>query len=269
MANSALALCGAEPLDDINAVDNPAAVDCLKNWQQALSQLGRSHTWSCLMTAAVLQPTAQDPIVPPSPAITAVAWAPNTAYVVGTYVTFGSPAYYYQCLIANTSTASFTNDLTSGFWFQTDLYNTDPFNPNAQASLYPSAWAYQYPLPPDFLLLSTLNDDPLSGPEEEYQIIGINLYTNASTAVIKYVQYNTDTTRYDSLFVGCLILLLASYIASRRRQDDTNIAARLYAQYRRALTEARSKDAGERKPRRFSPVNNSRWVASRYFSTNA
>lgn len=221
------------------------------------------------MAAVVLQPTAQTPITPPSPAVTANPWAPATVYAAGDYVTYGSPAYIYQALIANTSSASFTNDLTSGFWFQTDIYNTDPFNPNAQASLYPSAWAYQYPLPPDFLLLSTLNDSPFSGCETEYEIIGINLYTNASQAVIKYVQYNEDTTRYDALFVGCLILLLASYIASRRRQDDTQIAARLYAQYLKELSKARAKDAGERKPRRFSPVNNSRWVASRYFSTNA
>lgn len=268
LANSALALCGCEPLPDINATDNPAAVDCLANWQQAVTQASRAHTWNCLMAAAVLVPTAQTPIVPTPPVPASTPWAPGTVYAVGVYVTFGEPQYLYQCLIANTATASFTNDLTTGFWFQTDLLNTNPFDPIWLGSLYPSGWAYQYPLPDDFLLLGTLNDNRQDWPEAEYEIIGSNLYTNCSTAVIKYVQYVTDTTRFDALFAGCVILLLASMIATRRRQDDTNIATNLYAQYRRALSAARAKDAGERKPRRWNPVPNSRFVGSRYWSTN-
>ncbi len=265
ICNTALGLLGCQPLTDITAVDDPAAVDCLAQWQQALSKVSRSHTWNCLMATAVLVPTAQTPIDPATPTPASTPWAPLTAYAANEYVTYGGQLY--QALIANTSTASFTNDLTAGFWFETDVLNTNPFG-NQQAALYPSGWAYQYPLPADFLLMAALNDNPMAQPQQQFEIIGINLYTNEPQAVIKYVQYQTDTTRYDSLFVGCLALLLASMIATRRRQDDANLSASIYSQYLKSLAQARAKDAGERKPRRFDPVANSRFVGSRYWSTN-
>jgi hypothetical protein len=265
--NMALAELGVEPIADITDLTNPSVVDCNANWQLALAAVSRSHTWNCLMNAVNLVATPQIPITPLPPVPPSRPWAPATLYVAGVYVTYGGALY--QALITNTSTAIFANDLTAGFWFQTDTFNSNPFDPNQLAALYPSGWAYQYPLPGDCLLLVALNDNPLTGPDPEYEIIGINLYTNEVQAVIKYVQFNEDTTRYDSLFAGCVVLLLASMVATRRRQDDTNVSAELLARYQKALSAARTKDAGERKPRRFEPVQNSRFVGSRFFSTNS
>lgn len=266
LANQALSNIGAQPIEDFDDTDNTSATEVRGNWELAVAETGRAHAWNCLMAAVQLQPTAQIPISPAVPVPASTAWAPLTAYAAGAYVTYGGALY--QALIANTSTASFINDLTAGFWFETDQLNVDPFNPNAIAAQYPSGWAYQYPLPPDCLLMVALNDNPTVGPEQEYEIIGINLYTNQSQAVIKYVKYTEDTTRFDALFAGCVVLKLSASIATRLRQDDTSIAVRMEQLYARSLTAARAKDAGERKPRRFNPVANSRFISSRWASTN-
>ena len=174
----------------------------------------------------------------------------------------------YQALIANTSTASFINDLTAGFWFETDILNVDPFNPSDIGSQYASSWAFQYPLPADCLLVYTYNDQPRTSPDKEWEIIGTNLYSDEDTAVIHYVQYNEDSTRYDPMFTDCLVLKLASMIATRLRQDDTQIAQGAYNQYLKQLSAARTRDANERRGRRFVPQRNSNLINSRYFSTN-
>lgn len=266
LANNALSNIGAQAIDDFDDSTNTSAIAVRGNWQLAVAEVARAHAWNCLMAAVQLTATAQTPITPPTPVPASTPWAPLTAYAAGTYVTYGGALY--QALIANTSTNSFINDLTAAFWFETDLLDTNPFDPNALASLYPSGWAYQYPLPADCLLMVALNDNPTCGPEQEYEIIGINLYTNQDQAVIKYVQYTEDTTRYDSLFAGCVVLKLGASIATSLRQDDLQIAARMDQAYQRALTAARTKDAGERKPRRFSPVQNSRFISARWASTN-
>lgn len=262
----ALSNVGAQAISDFDDLTNTSAIEVRGNWQLAVSEVARAHAWNCLMVAVQLTATAQTPITPPTSVPASTPWAPLTAYAAGDYVTYGGALY--QALIANTSTASFINDLTAGFWFETDLLDVDPFNPDALAAQYPSGWAYQYPLPADCLLVVALNDNPTVGAEQEYEIIGINLYTNRSQAVIKYVAYTEDTTRYDPLFAGCVVLKLAASIATNLRQDDTQIAARMEAGYQRALTAARTKDAGERKPRRFNPVANSRYISSRWASTN-
>lgn len=264
--NLALAHVGAQLITDPNDTSNPSAVECNTNWQLALASVARSHPWNCLMVAAQLQPTAQTPIVPVPPGVTSTPWAPLTAYAANVFVTYGNALY--QALIANTSTNSFINDLTAGFWFETDLLNIDPFNPNSLGSNYASGWAYQYPLPQDCLLVYTYNDQPMTSPEKEWEIIGINLYSDMDTAVIHYVQYNEDCTRYDGMFTDCLVLKLASMIATRLRQDDTQIAQGAKAEYLKQLSAARTRDANERRSRRFVPQQNSNLIRSRYFSTN-
>lgn len=267
IVNMALARIGVKPITDLQALDDIPAEQARINWDLALGVLGRAHPWNCLLKPAQLQPAAQDPLSPPTPIPASTNWAPNTVYAVNAYVTFGDPAYLYQCLIANTSSASFTNDLTMGFWFQTDTINNDPFG-DSLASQYPSGWAYKYPLPEDCLLVATLNDLNIGDIEEEYEIMGAALYTNYAQAVIKYTWANQDTTRYDTMFVECLVLKLAAMMATILRQDDTEIEAKMEGLYDVRLRRARAKDAGEKKPRRFNPVANSRWVDSRYFSTN-
>lgn len=268
ICNQALALIGVKPINDIEAVDDIPAEQCRTNWDAAFTALAREHAWNCLLTPIALTAEAQTPIVPTAPVPASTNWAPATAYAVGDYVTFGEPQYLYQCLVANTSTASFTNDLTAGFWFQTDILDPDPFA-DCPGQNYASGWAYKYPLPEDCLLVVEINSEPCGGPETEYEIMGSALYTNQDQAIIKYVKNDPDTTRYDSMFVECLTYSLAARLATMLRQDDTNISVTMTQLYKKALSGARQKDSSERKPRRFDAVANSMWVGSRYRSTNS
>lgn len=265
--NSALARIGVKPVADFADLDSIPAEQCLLQWDFAFSEIGRAHAWNCLLKPAVLQVEEQEPITPADPVPASTPWAPGTVYAVGDYVTYGDPAYLYQALIANTATASFTNDLTAGYWLQTDIYDANPFS--GSGANYPSGWSYKYPLPEDCLLLAELNDQPCKqGYKQDWEIMGSDLYTNDSRAVIKYVSAEPDTTRYDSLFVGCLVLLLASKIATILRQDDTNISTTMLQLYSKAMHEARAKDGAEKIAVRFDPVANSRFVGSRFRSTN-
>lgn len=269
IVNSALARIGVKPIQDINAADDIPAEQAKINWQLALAVVGRAHWWNCLLKAAKLEPVEQDPIAPAVPVPASTPWAPATNYLAGDYVTYGNPAYIYQALIANLSSASFTDDLTKGYWFQTDIFNPNPFGDCGQASLYASGYAYKYNLPEDCLLVASLNDRPCEGKEEEFQIMGSSLYTNESEAIIKYTWADPDTTRYDALFVECLVLKLAAMMATVLRQDDTTIEQTMEGFYLKKLAAARAKDSGEKKPRRYDPVANSRFVGSRYRSTNS
>ena len=263
-----LSQIGVKPLADLTDLDSIPTVQALANWQLAVASLGRMHAWNCLMKPAQLQPEEQDPITPAAAVPASTPWAPATAYAVNAYVTFGDPAYLYQCLVANTSSASFTNDLTQGYWFQTDTYNSNPFGCSL-ADNYVSGWAYKYPLPEDLLLLCKFNDRPCEEVEETFEIMGSDLYTNEDTAIIKYTWANPDTTRYDSLFVDCLVCKLGSMLATMLRQDDRTIAQTMEGLFLKKLAAARTKAANERRARRFNPVANSRVVGSRYFSTNS
>lgn len=265
IANLALMRVGARTITDIDAEDSPSAAAIRDAWQGSITEVSRSRGWSCLLEAVALVEEPQTPIDPSTATPASTAWAPFTVYAAGVYVTYGLALY--QALIANTSTANFTNDLTSGYWFETDIGNTDPFG-GCVGSQYASGWGYKFPLPDDCLLVATLNDQDCSGIIDTFEIIGTALYTDEPTAIIKYVKYQEDTTRWDALFAGCVVLMLASKIATLLRQDDTNIAALMTQLYKRALCEARAKDGAERRVRRYDPVANSDWIAARRWSTN-
>lgn len=268
LANMALSRIGAQAVSDLTDTQNTSAVEVSLNWQLALAEASRAHRWSCLMNTAALTPTAQTPLpdAPVNPPTT--AWAPLTSYVANQYVTYG--LQIYQAFFNHTSSNNFTNDLTSGLWFQTDITDPNPsFGGSGYGGNYPSNWAFQYALPGDCLLVAEYNQQqPTPGVEQTWEVIGINLYSNQNTGVIKYVQFNEDTTRYDALFIACLVQLLASKIATRLRQDDTQISAGCYQQYLKQLAQARAKDGGEQLRRRFTPQANSRWINSRFRSTN-
>jgi len=267
ICNMALARIGVKPIQALDTPDDIPSEQCLLNWEMSRDVVSRSHQWNCLIQPLVLVEVVQDPIIPPDPTPAATAWAPLTAYAAGAYVRYGDPAYLYQALIANVSTAVFTNDLTSGFWFQTDIGNTSPFG-DCDGENYASGWAFKYQLPEDCLLVVALNDRPCEGREEDFEIMGSCLYTDEERAIIKYVQAVDDTTRYDALFTECLVLHLAAAIATVLRQDDTSISIGFARLYLVALGKARAKDGGEKRPRRFDPVANSRFVGSRFWSTN-
>lgn len=266
IVNMALARIGVAPIDDIDAANDPVALDCRNAWEGALATHSRARDWNCLRRPLVLTQVVQDPLNPPTPIPSSTPWAPATNYAVGNYVTFGDPAYLYQCLIANLSSASFTNDLTAGFWFQTDIYDPNPFRP--AGADYPSGWAYKYQLPDDFLLVCTLNDMSAEGHEEDWEVMENFLYCNEPQAVIKYIALTEDTTKFDAMFIECLTFKLAEMLATKLRQDDTNISRGMAREYERKLTAAGAKNGNERRSRRYDATQNSRWIAARRWSTN-
>jgi hypothetical protein len=87
-------------------------------------------------------------------------------------------------------------------------------------------------------------------------------------ANIVYIQYQTDTTVYDSLFTECLVLKLAAMIATQLRKDDMSLSARIAQAYERRIQVARVKNAGDDKLKRYNPIASSRFVRSRRFSSN-
>lgn len=141
----------------------------------------------------------------------------------------------------------------------------------AELSTAPAfGWAKQFQLPTDFIRLVKFNDIEAGQdePSQFFEIEGRRLLTNEDTARIEYVKYVDDPNQYDSLFAEAMVVLLASKIAVPIRQDES-LASELFGEFRRIkLPEARRTDGNEKKDRRYYPERESRFVNSRYTSTN-
>jgi hypothetical protein len=84
----------------------------------------------------------------------------------------------------------------------------------------PGQWLYAYSLPSKFLqavavLPPEVSDD---SETEDYIIESLQdgtgvIYTNTQTAVLRYIEQITDTTRFQPLFVIACARLLAAYLA--------------------------------------------------------
>lgn len=272
---------GMRKIQSITDQSNASAIACNVGWLQALGEVSRATPWNCIKKRAylgLLNP-AQNPYpqFPPNTIpSSATTWAPGTSYAVNQLVIYAG--YLYQCLIANTSSGSFVVDLTKGYWFQ-----TNEFSPNYLGPLPGNAgplfeWAYAYQLPGDFVALIQLNNQSCwnswgsfgggGGTGANHEIYKKALYTNASYANIKYNRFEADTTCYDPMFTAALYINLAAIIATDLRKDDSSLSMRLRQEYMGYIAEARVKNAGEDKPRRYNIVSESRFVASRYRSTN-
>lgn len=274
ICNVSLMRLGQRKIQAITDQSDPNAIACLVAWNQALGEVSRETPWNCLMKRACLAQMA--PVtdtccpsgIPPQPD----PWVPATAYAVNDYVTYAGQLY--QCLIANTSSGSFTNDLTRGFWFETIFFYPNylgPFPGGVTDPLY--GWAFGYLLPTDFILLVELNGVNCWNNRGDtygslYEIYGTRLFTNAHSANAKFVRFETDTTKFDALFTGALTFKLAALIATTVRKDDADLSLKMEELYQRELGRARVKDAGEQQPRRYNIVSQSRFVASRRRSTN-
>jgi hypothetical protein len=201
-------------------------------------------------------------------------WAEYTAYAANAYLTYGN--YFYQVLVAYTSSNNFLNDLTSGYLAQTDQQSCQNVSDLVLdswccGSQYPSGWAFQYGLPADFQLLGSLNDnicwdfDGSGSGGDLYEIMGTSIFCNQPIAVIQYIQNQPDTTKFDAMFTSAVTFLLASMIATPLRQDGGKLEAEMLQAYERVLSKARAKNGGEQMPRRFSPLRSSRILRSRYW----
>ena len=271
IANIALSKIGAQSINSLTDQANASSLQCNINWQLAYLEVSRASRWNCLVTTAVLVSIVQTPLPGNAPPPNPATWAPLSTYQANTYLTYGG--YYYQVEFTYTSTNNFVNDLTTGALVQTNLPTVQPFFPN-NGSQYPSGWSYQFALPSDFQLLVALNDNTywgcssLGDTTSNYQIMGLSLFCNAPQAVIQYVQNVADTTKFDALFTNCVALKLASMIATPLRQDGGRMEQALLAEYKVALREARTKNAGEQQARRFNPIPSSRFNQARYCGIN-
>jgi hypothetical protein len=274
-----------QSITDQNGPDSGNAIACNVAWVQALAEVSRDAPWNCLKKRAYLgqlapgqNPNPQYPNpIPPN----ATTWAPGQNYAVNAYVIYAS--YLYQCLIANTSSGSFTVDLTRGYWFQTNYFWPNYLGPSVGNAGPLFEFNYAYQLPPDFLALIELNGTNCfgggaggyggwggrgSGNGSLYEIYEKAIYCNTGQADIKYVRFEQDTTKYDSLFTGALVINLACMMATTLRKDDSALALRLRQEYMDYLVKARLRNAGESNPRRYNIVSASRFVGSRFRSTN-
>lgn len=274
IANLALMKLGQRKVQSITIQTDPSAVAMLVAWPQAVAALSRSAQWNCLKKRANLGQLNPDlnPQVQPIPTgvpTTATPWVPGGNYAVNQFITYAN--YIYQCLIANTASSNFAADLSKGYWFQTDYYSPNflPAGYCGQGTLY--GWSYGYQLPADFVKLVELNGVSCWNHRTQgrvCEIFGTQLWTNASYADVKYIGQSQDTTVFDSLFVGCLVLLLASMTATDLRKDDETLSARLLQEYSAALAEARTQNGNEAMPPRYDIRSQSRFIRARRRSTN-
>lgn len=128
-------------------------------------------------------------------------------------------------------------------------------------------WTYSYPLPAGCLRVVKLNG--LEGhPDDDFEVEGRDLLTDADTAKIEYIFSETDTNKWDALFTNAVVVLLAARIATAFRQDE-GVTQGLISEYERvALPRARQRDFGERRKPHRDPGLDSRWINSRFSSTN-
>jgi hypothetical protein len=114
-------------------------------------------------------------------------------------------------------------------------------------------WAYAYPVPSDFLRLSTLNGSQASKIADEYTFEGGSILTDAQEAKITYVKRITDPGLFDPIFVEVMVYRLASSIAMSLTADmGKRDTMEMLAEAR--LHTATFVDAGERKHTTADPL---------------
>lgn len=277
ISNLSLMQLGMRPIQSLADQNDANARTANLAWPLALGVLSRETPWNCLkkrLSLTQLAPAPDAPAANPDIPPGTTNWAPSTNYVVNQYVLFGgTPAYLYQCLIANTSSPSFTADLTKGYWFQTDIFSPNYISPSGNASQI-FEWSFAYELPEDFILLIELNGQNVyydGGPNTYgslYEIFQNVLYCDSAVADIKYNRLEQDTTLYDTMFIDALTFKLAALMATTLRKDNADLALKMTQMYQSVVTRARVKNGNEANARRYSVVSQSRFVGSRYRSTN-
>ena len=124
-------------------------------------------------------------------------------------------------------------------------------------------WDCAYGLPSDFSRLLTFNSFPASAPNDTFQIVGAQLYTDISEAVISYIRIVEDPNLFDPLFVDALVMRLAAKLA-RPLAGSLEIERAMNSQFEKSLAEARRIDAGQGIPRRKMLWVNSDLVNARF-----
>ena len=115
-----------------------------------------------------------------------------------------------------------------------------------------SPFEYKYQLPNDCLKVICPIDiasESYQDLREDFLVEGRMLLTNLTPCAIRYTKKITNPTYYDSLFVECLALKLASKIAFNLT-GDRNTEINMLNQYLAQLPEAKAIDGGESRNRK-------------------
>lgn len=116
-------------------------------------------------------------------------------------------------------------------------------------------YSYQYTLPSDFIRMVRIYDQT-----DDYKIEGTKILTNmAAPLQVAYVQQVTDVSKFDSLFVDVLVLMLAIKMGPRLAGDGFNSSA-LQQELQSLLLEGKVVDAQDSSPDQFEIET---WVDAR------
>lgn len=87
-----------------------------------------------------------------------------------------------------------------------------------------TSWLFAYALPADYVkAVGVVQPGVLDEEQDSSQFVieGRVIYTNAETATLRYVQKQTDTTKWPAEFVVAVSWLLASYLAGAICEDKS------------------------------------------------
>jgi len=235
--------------------DDENARRCNSIYETIRDELLVKHPWNfAIKRSTLVEITKSDPDI----------WVTATDYEVDDVVEFNGTNY--TCLIANTSTG-FAADLAAAKWELTTSWITATsyavgdkvyYSGVAYTCVTPhtsGTWAtdlaavkwvasidpeydytYAFRLPTDTLRVLETEDD------YEYKIKGGYLYTDESTAKIKYIAQITDTDTFDPAFVTALVAALASTLALAIT-NNRNIASDMKTEAKEKKVEALAIDA--------------------------
>jgi hypothetical protein len=128
-------------------------------------------------------------------------------------------------------------------------------------------FSYQYQLPSDFIRLLRLNGRDIRQATNVYEIEGLNLLTDATSAKIQYIADIKDTTIYDTMLVEALAVYMGSKLATQIRQDEGKAEVLLNRYMQVVLPRARKVDGNERNMTPYDPREQSRSLQSRRVGT--
>lgn len=107
-------------------------------------------------------------------------------------------------------------------------------------------WEFQYPLPDDFMYLSSIYEGRFSSINfRSYKLEGNLLLTNESTMEIRYVKKVTDVSEFDPLFVKVLILLIADVLIGPLAGGDPRIQKKIDDSLDKLMPAVRALDGQE------------------------
>ena len=89
-------------------------------------------------------------------------------------------------------------------------------------------WDFQYPLPDDFMAMKSIFEGRFSRINfRNIALEGDLLLTNEDTMEIRYIKKVTDVSKFDSLFVKVLVLLLADVLLGPLAGGDPRIQKKI------------------------------------------